>query len=522
MSDTPRPDDLAGSVVGSYRITDRLGQGGMGAVFRARHELIGKPAAIKVLRSELCRSAEIVDRLFKEARAASAIHHPGIVEVFDFGYHADGRAYLVMELLDGEPLAARLARTGCDPHTAAVIARGIASVLAAAHAQGIVHRDLKPDNVFLVPDPDVPGGERPKILDFGIAKLADDGGRRTARTQTGALIGTPSYMAPEQARAAGAIDHRADLYSLGCVLYELLTGAPPFVAEGAGEVIAMHLFTEPEPPSARRPGIAPALDAITLRLLAKEPEARYQHAGEVVDALTAAIALTERMPARAEPARTPLHVEAAPTRPRGRGLRAALVTGVVTLGVAAAVVAFIVVRRERTAATVATAPEPAPGPAPTPAPPAPGPAPTPTPAPTVVAAADISYHLQIRPPAAAAAATVEVDGAPVALSTKGFFTAAPRPDPRQVVVRASGYADARFTLAGDADDSREVVLARVGKSPTREPADPPTGNKRTGPSVQAGGDATAAERPAAGTGSAATVTTGSGRYYIDLDDDDDK
>jgi tRNA A-37 threonylcarbamoyl transferase component Bud32 len=515
MSDTPRPDDLAGSVVGSYRITDRLGQGGMGAVFRARHELIGKPAAIKVLRPELSRSSEIVDRLFKEARAASAIHHPGIVEVFDFGYHADGRAYLVMELLDGEPLAARLARTGCDQLTAAVIARGIASVLAAAHAKGIVHRDLKPDNVFLVPDPDVPGGERPKVLDFGIAKLADDGARRTARTQTGALIGTPSYMAPEQARAAGAIDHRADLYSLGCLLYELLTGAPPFVAEGAGEVIAMHLFTEPEPPSARRPGIAPALDAITLRLLAKEPDARYQHAGEVVDALTAAIALTERMPAAvAQPGRTPLPLDAARARPRAR--RAALVTGVVTLGVAAAVVAFIVVRRERAAATVAPRPEPAPPPAPRPEPR------PPAPAPTVVAAADISYHLQIRPPAAAAAATIEVDGAPVALSTKGFFTAAPRSDPRRVVVRASGYADASFTLAGDADDSREVVLARVGKAPTRDPADPPTGNKRTGPSVQAGGDATAAERPAAGAGSAATVTTGSGRYYIDLDDDDDK
>ncbi len=237
-----------------------------------------------MLRPDLCDDRELVARFFTEAKAASAIRHPGIVEVFDFGYTEDGHAYLVMELLDGESLAQRLAtRKRLSEIHAALIARGIAGALGAAHAKGIIHRDLKPDNVFLVPDPDVAFGERPKVLDFGIAKLTDAGTR--GHTRTGALIGTPQYMAPEQAQSATAVDQRADLYSLGCILYEMLVGEPPFVAEGAGEVIAMHLFATPTPASDRLVVLSPELETIVMRLLAKDPAERFAQASDVVDAL---------------------------------------------------------------------------------------------------------------------------------------------------------------------------------------------------------------------------------------------
>src|SRR5262245_38982920 len=202
---------MIGAMLGSYRLDSELGSGGMGTVYRATHTVLGREAAIKLLRADLVTSPELLTRFVNEAKAASAIRHPGIVEVFDFGQTDDGRAFIVMEFLDGESLARRIAKRGrLPPHEAAQIARGIASALTAAHSKGIIHRDLKPDNVFLVPDPDL--GERPKLLDFGIAKLAEDA-TSVKHTQTGALIGTPMYMAPEQARAAGTIDRRADLYS---------------------------------------------------------------------------------------------------------------------------------------------------------------------------------------------------------------------------------------------------------------------------------------------------------------------
>ncbi|MBA3501019.1 MAG: serine/threonine protein kinase, partial [Deltaproteobacteria bacterium] len=238
---TTADDSLIGCVLGNYRITNVLSVGGMGSVYRAQHELLDRPAAIKLLRPELTENDELVQRFFNEAKAATAIRHPGIVEVYDFGYTDEGLAYLVMELIDGLPLSTVLAERGQFPELeAAHIARNIASALKAAHAKGIIHRDLKPDNVFIVPDPD--GREaRVKVLDFGIAKLANPPASDRRRTQTGVLMGTPKYMAPEQAREAGTIDQRADLYSLGCILYELLVGEPPFVAEGAGEIIALQM-----------------------------------------------------------------------------------------------------------------------------------------------------------------------------------------------------------------------------------------------------------------------------------------
>ncbi|MBV8760792.1 MAG: serine/threonine protein kinase [Deltaproteobacteria bacterium] len=306
---------MIGTVLGSYRITGELSAGGMGQVYKADHQVLPRHAAVKLLRPELTENTEIVQRFFNEAKAATAIRHPGIIEVFDFGYTDSGRAYLVMEFLEGEPLARRIDRGPLAEGDAVQIARGIASALVAAHGKGIVHRDLKPDNIFLVPDPDVPLRERPKVLDFGIAKLGDHMPKDLRHTVTGALIGTPLYMAPEQARAAAAIDGRADLYSLGCILYEMLVGKPPFQAEGAGELIAKHMFEEPVAPSARGIKVAPALEALTMRLLAKEPGDRYADADAVVGALDRVIGAPAARDARdAEPAETMIVTAQAPSR----------------------------------------------------------------------------------------------------------------------------------------------------------------------------------------------------------------
>src|SRR5436190_4389467 len=187
-----------GTQVGAYRVLRRIGEGGMGSVWLAEHVMLGRRAAIKVLHPELSNRAEIVTRFFNEARAATSIGDPGIVQIFDFGHHSDGSAYIAMELLDGEPLDRRLARHGALGLPEALrIMRQVASTLGAAHARGIVHRDLKPENVFLVRDPEVPGGERAKILDFGIAKLTGD---PSVKTSTSAVMGTPAYMSPEQCR----------------------------------------------------------------------------------------------------------------------------------------------------------------------------------------------------------------------------------------------------------------------------------------------------------------------------------
>jgi serine/threonine-protein kinase len=331
---------LAGVVFGNYRILGPLERGGMGSVYRAEHAVLGRPAAVKILRPELTTNPQLVQRFLNEAKAATMIRHPGIVEVYDYGTTPDGTSYLVMELLSGSTLAQRLAERGRLPEIeAAFIARGIASALRAAHREGIVHRDLKPANIFLIADHDSPTGERVKVLDFGIAKLIDPS--RAHYTQTGALIGTPVYMAPEQARAASAIDHRADLYALGCVFYEMLVGQPPFVAAGAGELIALHLFTPPAPPSGSAQ-VSPEVERIVLRLLEKEPQDRFQNGGEVIDALDAVTGFVPRTSAAAGD-RPLLADERLPDhRPSGSSM--GLIAGLITLGIAAAIALFVVTR----------------------------------------------------------------------------------------------------------------------------------------------------------------------------------
>jgi serine/threonine protein kinase len=277
---------LIGQLVGNYRITELLGEGGMGAVYLAEHPGIGRKAAVKVLHPDLTRHDEIATRFFNEARAANAIRHPGIVEVYDFGTLPSGVSYIVMEFLRGESLAKRLRAGAMQTDAAVRIASQAADALGAAHAVGIVHRDLKPDNLYVCPDPRNPGGEMVKVLDFGIAKLAggptDPG---SVKTRTGVVMGTPIYMSPEQCRGTRTVDHRSDIYSLGVIFYEMLVGQPPFVSEGFGDLVNMHLNVPPASARSKRAEIPLALDALVMKMLAKNPEDRYAEMGEVQAAL---------------------------------------------------------------------------------------------------------------------------------------------------------------------------------------------------------------------------------------------
>jgi tetratricopeptide (TPR) repeat protein len=276
---------VLGSLLGNYRVVQQLSEGGMGVGYLAHHEALGHGVVIKVLQPELCDDADMVQRFFNEARAATAIRSPGIVQVFDFGVTSDQRAYFVMELLEGESLAARLKRWRCDFAECCRLGRQIANVMQAAHAAHIIHRDLKPANLFLVPDPEVAGGERVKVLDFGIAKLAGEARSGGVWTHTGLMMGTPHYMSPEQCRSASAADARSDIYSLGCILFEIACGRPPFLFTGVGDIVTAHLHEPPPHPHQLAPGVPPGLSAQIAWMLAKHPDARPQTMAAVGQAL---------------------------------------------------------------------------------------------------------------------------------------------------------------------------------------------------------------------------------------------
>jgi eukaryotic-like serine/threonine-protein kinase len=271
---------MEGRAIGQYRVTGVLGKGGMGVVYAAKHTLLDRPAAVKVLLPKFSSDQEIVTRFFNEARITTAIQHPGIVEVYDFGWTREDTAYIVMEYLRGETLRDRAGGVPMRWSMALALVRQIAGALDAAHARGIVHRDLKPANIFLIRDPEVPGGERIKLLDFGIAKLAGSVSGQYV-TRTGEVIGTPAYMAPEQCRGV-AIDWRADIYSLGCILFELCTGRPPFVCEGEGSVIAAHIYEQAPTIASRVSGVPQEVETLVQLMLAKWPAARIQSADEVI------------------------------------------------------------------------------------------------------------------------------------------------------------------------------------------------------------------------------------------------
>lgn len=251
----------------------------MGAVYEARQDPLDRRVALKTLHPEYAGNKEAVARFFNEARALSRLEHPSIVQVSDFGNAEDGTAYLVMEYLRGQSLGRRLRDLKAKDERLPIVSAlqfgfQIADVLAIAHAQGIVHRDIKPDNLMLIADAVASGGERVKLLDFGIAKLTNESDKGGVKTATQTVMGTPSYMSPEQCAGAGGVDAKTDVYALGCVLYEVFAGRPPFVAEGSGQIMGMHLFQSPPSLSSLAPKTPASIVDLVHRLLTKDKAKR--------------------------------------------------------------------------------------------------------------------------------------------------------------------------------------------------------------------------------------------------------
>jgi eukaryotic-like serine/threonine-protein kinase len=279
--DVAKRDPMIGQIVADrFTIISRLGQGGMGTVYEARHRYIEKRVALKLLNAEITEKPDALARFQREALSASTIGHENIVAIDDFGRLADGQVYLTMEYLDGQPLNQAISQGAVSPCEVVDVAIQVCHGLAAAHAKGIVHRDMKPENIFLVED-----GRKVKIFDFGIAKVtrADT---NTNLTKTGAIFGTPNYMAPEQALGK-PVDHRADIYAMGVILYEMLTGHVPFRSDSFLAILTQHVTRMPTPPSEAAPErqIPSSLEQVVLKAMAKDPDDRYQNMGELVEVL---------------------------------------------------------------------------------------------------------------------------------------------------------------------------------------------------------------------------------------------
>ena len=312
MSSADGPDEPGGPessgrrvLAGRYRLDEVIGRGGMSTVYRGNDLSLDRVVAVKVAMDPLLERDPVYAARFKrEARAAAGISNSGIVTVFDAG--ADGPTrYIVMEYVEGRDLAAILRdERPLEPPRAVRIAEQVAGTLAAAHAAGIVHRDIKPGNIMVTPEGQV------KVLDFGIARTTDG----VNLTQTASVLGTAPYMSPEQAMGQPA-DARSDIYSLGCVLYEMLTGKPPFMGDLPAAVLHQHVRVAPKPPRALNPNVPPALDALVLQMLAKSPEDRPQTAAEVRDRLAALETPTEATTPLAPAPPPPMRIVAQPPPP---------------------------------------------------------------------------------------------------------------------------------------------------------------------------------------------------------------
>jgi len=276
------------TLAGRYRITRKIGQGGMGAVYEATHTLIGKRVAVKVLLEKYARRQALVSRLEQEARLASSCENEHIIDITDFGTTEDGRTFVAMEYLEGESLAECLAREHQLPEQRILhIVSQVASALVAAHAKGIVHRDIKPENLFLLRRRDQ---DFVKVVDFGISKslrASDEAEEQPRLTQTGMVLGTPLYMSPEQARGEDELDARVDIYALGVIMYEATTGRVPFTGNNYLSVISQVLNEDPIPPSVLRPRLSEELEAIILRAMSRDREDRYASATELQHDVTA-------------------------------------------------------------------------------------------------------------------------------------------------------------------------------------------------------------------------------------------
>ncbi|MFH2006879.1 MAG: serine/threonine-protein kinase [bacterium] len=295
-----RPDHtLIGTMVGEYRVSGVIGEGGMGTVFAGVHPLIGKEVAIKVLKPSLSDDPEVMERFLAEAKAVNTIQHPNIIDIFSFGQLNDESQYFVMEYVAGRSLAKYLKDVKTVGYTEALsILRQVFDALKAAHGRGIVHRDLKPDNIYLGDHPS--GGFYVKLLDFGIAKFTEDG-ISVGHTRTGVPIGTPLYMSPEQCRGRD-VDHLSDIYSLGVIMYEMFTGQPPFAAKTVYQLVNSHVHTPPVKPSTLVE-FPSDLERIILWCLAKDKAARPSTAAELKDAL---IPVLEKLAAGEASAPTPM------------------------------------------------------------------------------------------------------------------------------------------------------------------------------------------------------------------------
>ena len=297
--------DVGSVIADTYTVEALLGRGGMGAVFLASHtRLAGKHVAIKILHTDIA-DADIVARFKREAEIAAKLNHPNIVGVIDYNITPDGTPYLVLDYLEGETLAGRIARGPMPLDQVLPIVRQVGSALAAAHRAGIVHRDLKPQNIFLVPS-EVAGRavEIAKVLDFGISKIR---GSQTVQTQDSVLLGTPQYMAPEQAMGQHAsVDERTDLFALGAIVYEMLTGQPAFPGASIPEVVFKVVYEQPAPLAALAPSVPPAVVTAVMQALAKPAEERFASVAAFVEAITGQpLTVTRGQPPALEPAPEP-------------------------------------------------------------------------------------------------------------------------------------------------------------------------------------------------------------------------
>jgi serine/threonine-protein kinase len=435
-------DPLIGQTIdGRYIIEALLGEGGMGHVYAARHAIIDKRVAIKVLRKEQAQDESAAQRFIVEAKAASKIGHQNIVDITDFGVLPAGNAYFVMEFLDGATLGTLIHELKQLPPLRAIgVTIQVARGLHAAHHKSIIHRDLKPENIFVLEK----DGQHDfvKIVDFGIAKDVKAGKRLTA---VGMVLGTPEYMSPEQATGQET-DHRVDQYALGCILYEMLVGDVPFKGENAPKTLTKHVFDAVVPPSKLRPDLPPVLERIVLRMLQKKPADRYADMRELIVALEEAEReLRAGMPARARAAAAAAPTDVLDQLPRSRTPMYVAIGAAVGLVVVGAMVAIAQRSRPRvmvdhptaTAATVEVVnPTSAPAAA---APPAPAP---------------VAVQLTTVPPGA----EVLLDGESIGVSPVDVRRAR-TVDPVTLTIHLAGYRDATRSVVLDRDQTLNVVLS---------------------------------------------------------------
>ena len=435
----------------------------MGVVYLAQHPVIGRKVAIKLLHVALARDQDIVSRFFNEARAIHMIAHANIVEILDFGQTTDGQPYFIMEFLEGEALSEAVARGPMTPEEVEAIGVQMCRALWAAHAKGIVHRDLKPHNVQLVPRPE--GTPLVKILDFGVAKiLASPDGAQSVKTRTGSLMGTPLYMSPEQCKGAGTLDHRTDIYSLGVMLFEMLAGRPPFVAEGVGELFAKHMLEEAPPLLDFAPHTPPHMAAAIMKSLQKELRDRFQSMDEFRKALVGEVKLAPS-PTRSTAVRSSAvsstqtlspktattlssassEIDDALTTPSGRNWKVMAAAGVVA---AIGGIALLVVPKSHDK----------PAPAPQAALPAPAPSPVAPPPPAAPVAKTVTLRFEAEP--AGAHVFAKKDGKdlgeiPVELQVaKGG-------QPADYLFRLAGYREVALSAKPNADRTLHVSLEKL-------------------------------------------------------------